>query len=670
MKLSIATLQGQRFDLYPGTKLSIEENSPLFSDAGSFSLPVELPPTHSNLELLEYPHRPDRRRKFITSLPVVVTCGAWIRQARMDIESASRNQNITTSLFFAETPFFAAVKGIKLPEIFKDEIFDYAPDASLEAKLDACFNHLQKVMSGEVTDNYFIFPVCAKIEETEGTHTDGGITVRSYNKRFTILNRPSVAEEQGYGNTAIDPNGNLFYTLHPSPVDYDEQNVLLKLPRGYGWTPFLKFNFVLEKTFAHFGYQFDNFDEENNQQFAKLCIINNTADAFVRGYAVCQQLLPDMDITDFLSVIEDIFCCKFIVNEIRKKITVVFWKNILSATSHGDITRNFEDYPTITPELSKNIKLTMDRSIIGTEPIEVDTYQKMFKKYGNLQGTVASEFGLKLLVSQSMASPGIYFVRDTRTYYSVFSFSPEHSPAYTLTQMAVEKNTLDFHIENEQTAEEHKLNFKIMPLVPVALRGRTATRYEVTSISETSVFAQLYGQYITTYYEQFTPNDGVFARILYTDSVRHLNTAIKTTSTSNGTSTEELKEEQKVDLPLFLAFYHGLAAVEENVPNVERTYFASQDAYNNIGQMKGIFDLSSFSLYNHFWSEYATMINSSLHTISGKAYFNLSEIMQIKFTSVFSYMGQKILPESIQYEISDEGIEVVEFKVKTLKNYE
>ena len=110
----IKTYNGKLFDLIPGMKLSIEENSPLFSNAGSFSLPLELPATDNNLSILDYPYRTDRRKQFITSINVIVSCGVWMRHARMDVESSSQRSNITCSLFFRESPFYSKLKNRKL----------------------------------------------------------------------------------------------------------------------------------------------------------------------------------------------------------------------------------------------------------------------------------------------------------------------------------------------------------------------------------------------------------------------------------------------------------------------------------------------------------------------------------------------------------------------------
>ena len=93
--------------------------------------------------------------------------------------------------------------------------------------------------------------------------------------------------------------------------------------------------------------------------------------------------------------------------------------------------------------------------------------------------------------------------------------------------------------------------------------------------------------------------------------------------------------------------------------------------YTNSGNTwNNDFDFSLLTIYNKFWKDYDAVLQSSFHEISGRARLNIADIMNLSFDRPYTITGQKVLLESIQYEISDTGIEVVELRVKTIKAYE
>ena len=53
MKITHST--GKAYDVNPGTNIEIERANPFFNDYGEQSLPVTLPPTGRNFEILQHP---------------------------------------------------------------------------------------------------------------------------------------------------------------------------------------------------------------------------------------------------------------------------------------------------------------------------------------------------------------------------------------------------------------------------------------------------------------------------------------------------------------------------------------------------------------------------------------------------------------------------------------
>lgn len=669
--LTIKTTTGRQFDLLPGTKLSIEENSPLFSDAGSFSLPVELPETDNNLRILDYPYRADRRQKFVTSLDVVISAGVWIRHARMDIESSGRKRNITASLFFRESPFYAKIKNKRLPDLFKNKIRDDFADQTEEHKHSFWRNYLDKVMCGDVVDDFYIFQVCAKYEDKEESEGDQNISLKTTYTRYTILNRLSVPFKTFTGNTSQTTDGKTYYNLVGVESAYTQDGVEYYLPDGYGKCPFLKFTYVVRYMFQQLGYKLQPGIFDTDEGFRRLCFIHNTADCLIRGFLDYSQIVPDVELNDFLQFIENSFGLRFIIDETAKTATPRFWKDILTDSPVVDISGVFNDYPSITFSDPKSLKLTIERVVPAVNQSGMKTFSELFEKYGSYRGSFKNKMELNIAMSRGEVSQGVYLIRDSAVYYVVFKYyrDPINQPGiFDWVSIPVETDTLEFYDHNADSFDERPLGFYLVDMKHVALSGQTDPRHEVTVSKMLKALGM--EEIIQKALEQFKPDDGLIGRIPYIDSIRHLNSVMETASTKDDVTTTTITEEKETSLPIFLAFSHGFAAVDPDRPNIERTFYASPDACDNVGNKVGTFDLSTRGLHTYFWKEYDSLLHDSFHEITGQGKMNLSDILGFRFDMPMSLNGQKVLAESIQYELSDDGVEVPELKVKTIKQYE
>lgn len=672
--LNIRTTTGKIFDLIPGTKLSIEENSPIFSNAGSFSLPLDLPATDNNLAILDFPYRADRRKQFITSIDVVVSCETWIRHARMDVESSGKNTNIVSSLFFRESPFYQQIKNKNITDIFKGVIRrDYENSGDRTKVFALWYDHLNKVMCGDMTDDFFVFPVCVNIEHKEKTNSENDITITESWSEFTIMNRPIVPDKDGGGLTDTDKNNQKYYMLAGTLLSKDKDGKTYRLPDGYGWAPFLRFTYVLKKLFSELGYQLKESIFDTDSSFSKLCFVHNTIDCMVNGYIDYSQLLPSIEVNKFLEFVENSFGCRFIIDETNKTATPVFWKDLFSLPPVTNISTYYEDHAKITFAKPTSLQLTINRSQEESTPIRYQSFQEMFVEYGQMLGAFKDKAAMQAQVDMAKLTPGVYFLQNSRMYVAlekVYADPAASSGTFSWSITALERNTLDYYTVGLEAYESKSTGINTCSLVDVPLRGATDLRLSGKINVEHSIFSDFLQKIIDKGISMYNTDDGIIARIPFINSVRHLNTVLETTTTTDNKTTTTIQEESETSSPMFLCQAHGRAKADPDRPNVETTFLGTPDAYDNVGNKIGSFDLSTFSLYNNFWRQYDQLLKTSLHVISGKAQMSIGDVMSFRFDRPCLLDGQKVIPISLQYELTDAGVDVIDLTVKIIKEYE
>lgn len=652
--IAIRTRNNKSFDLFPDTKLSIEETSPFFGKNGSFSLPLDLPATDNNLAILEYPYRLDRRKKFIKELDVIASAGTWSRHARMSVESSSRDGNISATLFFGESKFYRLINEKKLPDIFKDKK-ETAAGKNTNEKVSNLVSKLNRVMCGDAIADYFVFPILCGSEQMTATQSDGVLQGTSTWTRFLILNRPDVPRKNKSGTKAVTHSGAEYYTLAEFSHKYNPDNTTFSYPPGYGHTPFLKFTFVLRYLFSHLGYTLEQSIFDTDDSFQNLCLLNNTADAIVKGEIFYEQLVPDVDISAFLEFVENTFGCEFLVNEKYKTVTPLFWKDFAHSSAAAPL-KNYEDFPSVELSSEKSIKLTFTRPKEEQPTIhEFKTYPEIFKRYGSYNGSFADMDALRQAIVQETISRGVYFIRGQRMFHVVFKRTPDlMNPAnYHWVNLPIAPDTLDYYDVDASEFDDRPMGFELPAIVPVPLRGETAPILDVSASN--NIWAGALGAIYKVWEEMYGTNNGIIAKIPTLAGVRHLNSVIRKTETKGDEKTVTLEEERADSFPILPCLHVGL-----------RDKIVLGGTHRNSGS----FDISAFSLYNRFWQHYDNILKSSFHSISGRARMSEQEIASIDFGKSYNFDGQPVLIESIRYEMGKNGVEVLELKCRTLKIYE
>ncbi len=655
--LQIKHSSGANFDLFPDTKLSIEETSVFFGKDGAFSLPLDLPNTDNNLSLLGFPYRIDRKSKFITDLNVQISAGTWLRSARMEVQSARRDDKITVELYFAESKFYREIDGKKLPDIFKG-VIEEGVGSSVDDKAFYLWTKLDKVMAGSITDNYYVFPVLAQKFDKQFEKTEKGVTEKCVWKDFIILNRQAVPRKDGSeGANTINASGTPYYNLAKMRFDNTPafEKSSLNYPVGYGATPFIKFTYLIHKLFEYFGYTLYQSIFDTEESFIKKCYINNTADAIVNGYIDYSQIVPDVSISDYLESVENSYGCEFIFDDVHKTVTPFFWKDVIKSSPSHSLAGKMEDYPLVSQSRSKSLRLIFDRSLTENTPFSFDTYSELFQKYGHVKQVFPDYQSLSSVYAQSSLSEGLYLTNNDGLIYRVY-FSPRPSGdtvVYDSHLSVVEKDTL-FYGGSSYENEERNMKFFMPAMLEVPMRGETDFTV-VLSAEQNHWIYQMIDLINKKLFAEYGHNSGIIARMPFINSIRHMNSVMVNTVTKDKqvTSAEE-KSEDEVELPVIPAFYSGVK---------DKIVYGSN-------RSNGLFSFTALSLYSAFWQKYNAALETSFHNVEGLSFLSESEINNISFQKTMSFDNQDVMIESIQYEVSNTGLEVVNLKLRTIKNYQ
>lgn len=653
--LKIITESGHTLDLFPDTVISIEENSPMFTDIGAYSIPLSLPPTVGNLTALGFPDRFQRADKFVKTQRVSISVGAYHRVASMHIDSAVFNNSISATLYLRESSFYQKIKGQSLRNLF---------EGYTRTTTYAWYEYCSQVMCGDISDDFHVFPVLL-VDGKERTEVvddsgDGFLKVEATWFEYTIANRPNISNDNTF-DRAVDKNQVEYIRLTPSVKLHDAAGNPYFAPDSYGTAPYLKFTYVLRQMFAELGYTLVESVFDTDTSFRKLCIVHPVIDACVGDVLRYSQLLPDVDVDTFMRMAENSFGVRFIVDEVHNTVTPRFWRDVLLEAPVDDVSPLVEDYGEITYAGNKNIKLTATHDTAESQPLVFDTMQQIVKKYGPYRDSYASDIPFLAAVNNMTLAPGVYLIRNTRTLRWVAQSGSKLVSGY------VDKYLQDYYpTGSDIPLEERQLGFALTPLMDVPLAGRTVSRANV-NLDYMISWAQ---DVIQKYYDNlYGTDDGLVGRIPYLGQVQHLNTVVETVSTTDGVSSISYTEESDIQPPVYLAFAHGRAQSVLNQPLITKTFFASQDAYSNSGNVVGNFDLMPFSLYENFWRLYDDLLNTSFHDYSAQIHLSPLQVSSLRFDKPLIVHGQPALPYSITYELSDSGVQVVDFTLRTIRKY-
>ena len=337
--LKIKTDKGY-FDHSTDFTIAIEEKSPIMNDRGSQTVPATVPPTPHNLLLTGFAHRLDTSEEPMRDKACTVVDGAYYRTGVINLVSASRKSGITFNIGFDNSEAYEAWKKQKMNELSLPVLGN--------GTVDALRTQLQTAYTDGDGGDFAVFPIAVEREEISN-----GNNKTIY---WGFLNRV----EEG---TLVSGERSQRQPVAGALTD-------VTLPNGYGVTPFLYVWRVLELVFNALGYEIESnpFKGTAAGDLAKLVVLNNVADCIVNGYLRYSDLMPDCEVKAFLTALYVRFGLVYLLNQDTKKVKLELVRDIIRKTATQEITDNVAEWPTVSFEKRKQLKLSAKTSLYNAAP--------------------------------------------------------------------------------------------------------------------------------------------------------------------------------------------------------------------------------------------------------------------------------------------------------------
>jgi len=647
---------GKDYDLKSGTKISVDKTNPFLSDKGSLSLPLELAPTDKNFELLDFPYRLDRKNKMQTKRSIIIDAGIFQTKATMVITNVTRKTIIVTCLF-EESVFYNLMKDIKLETVFENIVRDdFSNLSTLELRIAAWVDHCEKVMIGQVSDVFHVFPVCYEIN-------GNGYDNNSMNGILNMINQSHTAVYDSKKYCKLAANYARIFSIDGANIN---------IPVGYEVSPFLKMSYVLSQIFSNYGYTLNEDYLTKYPDLQKEVVLNNTIDSLMLGNLQYKQLVPSCTINEYLDSIRYKYGCEFFPSENNKMVSIVFWNDLLESVDSNYSNQKSDDVE-ITYENFKKIKLICDisnkpKELFNTSgsdevsaPIVFESLQQMIihfvdKRYLNYAFITENNYDIykwnvefiKNFESLSRVQDeceqnneeylgSICFVQSELKWY--YRYDPHVQPGYAY--ILIDENVYNFFDEKTDSEDyrEIKSTHVAVPMAYINLH----TTFDSLSL-------------ISNYTNLLLP---------YINGSRKLNTY----TIINGSVQSSTDNECKI-----MSCFHVGTAKTLQGPFYD-TYtisYGSTYRYDDLGDPWGLINMSyggENGLYETFWKKFDSILRNSFQPIKIPLNLTSSQIFNLAMQKQIYFENQNIIPESLKYEITDQGINVIEAKFRTTKLY-
>ena len=337
---------GKALDLGTDFSIQIEDTNPVYNELGSQSVPATVPVTRRNIELMDGIHRTDAGVN--PNLPeesIDVIDGAYIRRGTLNVTEAGRKEGITFNIGFDNSTAYQKWQQRKLSEMGNLPIRKPGEGGSI-------FGDLEQVYRGKPAtdrwdeyqfDDLAVFPIVVNKDENNGFDY------------WELINSPDKA---GTGLFA------------PSEVAriIDGTKTIVKVPRDYGISPFLKVWKVIELVFEDLDLTLLNNPFEKDEELARIVVLNNTADTICRNEINYRDLMPDCTVKSFLNALWVRFGLVYNVNFDKKTVDLQLIKNIVKKSPGISLDELATDYEFIRYLTPQYIKLSAETGLEGATP--------------------------------------------------------------------------------------------------------------------------------------------------------------------------------------------------------------------------------------------------------------------------------------------------------------
>lgn len=364
--MKLITEKGE-LDLPEDFIITIERNNPFLSGDGDVSIPITLPATQRNLSIIDHMERIDRTSRYFNKMEAILYVGPVRKRGQLVIDTVQRHVGIDVVFAIDNSDLYVKSKDKSLKEIFSSYNNGEGYKKTFGTIADAVAE-MEKIYNDGSTDkDYVIFPVAVSPYETGDG--ENKTTVYQYNNEDDW----SGSHHLVYQERAVR-----------------EGDVSMMVPNGYGISPFLKLQCLLNRLFEILGYSVVYNCFEQSPYFDKFVIVHNCSDCLCNPGVVLYyaDMVPSCTLSEFLEWLLAKFMVQPVVNSESHQVRIEKINDLLNQnlnTQGGfdmDISDLLEDDWKVQLNPSKHLVLIPTNELEDTEPA-AETFDKLIENYGS-----------------------------------------------------------------------------------------------------------------------------------------------------------------------------------------------------------------------------------------------------------------------------------------------
>jgi hypothetical protein len=356
------------YDLEPDTVLDMERTNPFFNEQGEQSLPVDIPATEKNRNILGFADQIGSNQRGATRFNATILDGSFVVTGRQAVLSAQRKGKISTSFYLNEGAMYSKIEEITLQQMFGDELI---PGISTVAEAIAWC----RTLIGGNNPNYCIFP--ALVDDGSNNNYPKYKKINRYGYEYPFYGGYYWADwipDPSSGFTA-----DFYNSIDRVEMDGDTK---ITIPPGYYITPFIKANYLLTRIFSYLGYTLNANFFTQTEPFTSMVFCNSCMDTLANGVIKVSDLVPECTISIILDIFRKKFCCEFIPNEVNKTIDIILFKDVVAEAPSVDLTGYLISQPSIDFPDYKQVILSSDKKVSNSVDVqEPDSLPSLITAY-------------------------------------------------------------------------------------------------------------------------------------------------------------------------------------------------------------------------------------------------------------------------------------------------
>lgn len=350
MKITHST--GENYDLFPDTEIELTRYNPFFNDLGEQSVPISIPSTAKNLQMIGNPDRADNANKTGSRIDAQIQSGIFSVKGRQAILSAQTGGKIETSFYLHEGAFYEKIKDVTLFDIFQNKKLEFI-------NLQTAISFMYSLIPG--TDSRFaVFPV--------------------FTDKYILNDTTTLKTAEGYYR---------FKNEVDTTETIDEKTVTI--PAGFYITPFVKVKHILQEVLTYMGYTLaSSFLDQD--PFSNMVFLNDNLDTLVGNSINYIDVVPDISVKEMFDVIRK-FHVELVPDEVNRIVYLTSFTQTISDAASVDLSEYAVAQPIVGySNQYKRLKLKSEQMSLPAELSYLTWQNRRFSITNNISQDQSLDF--------------------------------------------------------------------------------------------------------------------------------------------------------------------------------------------------------------------------------------------------------------------------------------